>query len=64
MNPKLSWTQPLCDECWAERQPGRVAHRLVEPENEVCCWCGLATASGIYFRVDPATVYFPRVEVE
>lgn len=55
-HPESKWTHPMCDQCWGERQPGRVPHRLVEDvrEDEVCCFCGKETRSGIYVREDPA----------
>lgn len=31
---------------------------------EWCCKCGRATTSGIYIRVDPATVRYPTPEEE
>lgn len=55
----MSFTQPACDSCFAERNPGREPVRLMEPETEICCFCGQPTASGIYVRVDPSTVEYP-----
>jgi hypothetical protein len=47
----------MCDPCWDNRWQGkRTAVRLVEPENEKCCWCGQWTTSGIYVRADPDTI--------
>jgi hypothetical protein len=51
---ELSWTQPACDPCAEIRYPGRVMHRLVDPDVEVCCFCGSPTASGVFVRVNPA----------
>ena len=52
-----SWTHAICSDCWDKREPGRPAPRLGEPgPAEICCFCGLPTASGIYVRDDPATV--------
>ena len=55
----LSWTQPICDECFLERRPGRVPVRLLEPNEETCVDCGHPTHSGIYYRVYPATASYP-----
>lgn len=57
-----SWTQPVCDECWAKENPDRVPVRLIHPERERCCMCGKATTSGIYVRKHPATVPYPTEE--
>jgi hypothetical protein len=59
-----SWTQPICDGCWLQRWPERVPVRLREPDREQCAICGSATESGIYCRIDPATVAFPRRKFE
>lgn len=48
------WTHSICNTCWDERNPGRQAFRLREPDEEVCCFCGMPHASGIYMRYDPA----------
>jgi hypothetical protein len=64
---KLSWTQPVCDDDWAERNPDRPNPVRMNPEfteQEQCCYCGKPTKSGIYVRVDPATVPFPASEEE
>lgn len=60
---KLSWTQPLCGRCWYERDD-REPNRLVGDyrAKEKCCYCGKPTFSGIYKRVDPATVPYPAVK--
>jgi hypothetical protein len=54
------WTQPLCWACWERRNPGRKPAALVVADLEQCCDCGGLTQSGIYVRVDPATVRFPQ----
>lgn len=58
----MSWTQPICAACYAKRAPGRAPVRVSEDyaDAEVCCDCGQETHEGIYLRVDPATVKFPR----
>jgi hypothetical protein len=41
-------------------KPYRVLDTADEPrEGAICCECGYPTWSGIYLRVDPATVPFP-----
>jgi len=58
----MSWTQPLCEDCWDERYLSRVSVRDVDGPAETCCLCGHATTSGIFIRIDPASVPFPRTE--
>lgn len=50
----MSWTQPLCDACWAKENPGRAPVRCTgDPAfRETCCECGQPT-DGIYVRRDP-----------
>ncbi len=47
------FTHPICDACWTRATNGRTPLRLTEPEEEQCCFCGVATVSGIYVRKDP-----------
>jgi hypothetical protein len=54
-----SWTQPVCDDCWDAEHPAKRSPRHRMGDREVCCRCGEATVSGIYIRVDPATVEHP-----
>jgi hypothetical protein len=35
---------------------------VITCEKETCCDCGESTYEGVYFRVDPRTVKFPKVE--
>jgi hypothetical protein len=60
----MSFTQPLCEDCWEKRFPGRAAVRIRSAQPEICCDCGVSTLSGIYFRVDPATVAYPQEVAE
>lgn len=57
----LSWIQPLCDKCWVRRNGFRLPHRIMEDQRvqERCCDCGMKHRSGIYMRIDPATVDYP-----
>lgn len=70
---KLSWSQPQCEACWihlnaTEGPQGiegvrRPTVLLMEhTQLEMCAWCGHPTIMGIYVRVDPSTVPYPRTE--
>lgn len=54
-----NWTQPVCDDCWDERNPDRRAARTNSGEPEKCCYCGAETYSGIYVRINPFSVMYP-----
>lgn len=58
----MNWTQAICGACYGVRFPGRGAVALKEGMEEKCCDCGAPTKDGIYFRVDPRTVKFPKQE--
>lgn len=65
----MSWTQPICAARWNQTYavPGSrivdVATDVTGPgEVERCCHCGQETRCGIYIRVDPTSVPFPREE--
>ena len=60
----MSFTQPICEACWTERNPHREAVCVVDATEETCCLCGKRTASGIYIRIDPRTVPHPRQDPE
>lgn len=50
------WTHSVCDECYAELEPGRTPYRLVEEHklrSIICCRCGDVHTSGIWYRRDP-----------
>ncbi|MBF6138086.1 hypothetical protein IU501_34525 [Nocardia otitidiscaviarum] len=57
-----SWTQAVCEDCWDARHNHRPANRAAIGVHEICCYCGTSTHSGIYVRIDPATVAFPQQE--
>lgn len=61
MARRHSWTQPSCEVCFVDRNPGREPVRLREPEREVCVFCGQTTEDGIYVRVDPSTAEHPTL---
>jgi hypothetical protein len=59
----MGWTQAICVACWNERNPDRPTNPAISYEHgdeECCCHCGQATRSGIYVRVNPATVPYPQ----
>ena len=58
----MTWTQPVCEDCWYSLYPEREPTRLRQAEIETCCKCGIQTWSGIYIRIDPKTVPYPRNE--
>lgn len=61
--PTENWTQPICSICWGKRKPGREPTRVNKDRlAEKCCDCGAGTQEGIYLRVDPKTVNFPKDE--
>jgi hypothetical protein len=51
------WTHAICQPCWRERY-GVTRNVVVvrDDEERSCCFCGAATAAGIYVRADPATL--------
>ena len=60
---RYSWTQPSCDRCRQNRNPGRAPIRMT-PDNleaETCCFCSQVTFSGIYVRTDPALTPYPTI---
>ena len=62
----MSWTQPCCEDCWVVREGARRAERLSSEHRFVavqCAFCHRMTRSGIYVRVDPATVRDPKEEL-
>lgn len=59
-------TQPICEGCranlmqygggaWAGLSP----YRAHPAHSRICCRCGAATTSGLYIRIDPASVPYP-----
>lgn len=62
MSERLSWTQPVCNDCWDEDHPDRPSPGLEAGDAESCCKCDYLTRSGIYVRIDPTSVPYPRVE--
>lgn len=59
------WTHNICETCWNERNPDRLAYKVRQAPALVCCFCGAKHASGIYVRHDPkklACVHTAHVE--
>lgn len=49
------WDHVICSDCYAERHPGRTAHRTAGGVDlGECCFCGEETDEGIFVRADPA----------
>lgn len=40
----------ICATCFGRNRPGVTPVRLRDPEQETCCFCGMATDEGIYIR--------------
>lgn len=68
----MSWTQPMCERDWIKQQSKwdgdvllsiRIPVIVLDRGIEQCAWCGEPTVVGIFVRVDPSTVPYPR-EVE
>jgi hypothetical protein len=59
-----SWTQPMCDECFAVFEKGRIPVRMTEEmrDEETCVNCGKVTLSGIYYRIDPKIANHPTIK--
>ena len=55
----MNWTQPICHGCFQQRY-GFEPTRLKAPEKETCCVCGAETKDGIYVRLNPNIVKYPK----
>jgi hypothetical protein len=56
---RYGFTQPLCNACWEEKNPGRMPVTVKDSTIEKCCLCGNSTKDGIFIRIDPKTVPYP-----
>lgn len=50
------WVHTICYSCWNIREGHSVPHRMIEENQEECCFCGDLTSSGIYVRHDPTSL--------
>lgn len=54
------WNHAICDSCWPSFNVRHMnldePYRVIARPDEVCCYCGEATNSGIYVREDPTLV--------
>lgn len=58
MSCEGGWNHAICDDCFIrQNRDGRSPYRLIDPDIEVCCFCGEETKSGIYVRRDPRVVH-------
>lgn len=64
MSGRYGWTQPQCQDCWDERNPGREAVRVNYVEHHTCVTCSRPTAAGIFIRIDPAEAPHPTLTKE
>jgi hypothetical protein len=62
-----SWTQPICETCFAGLFPKvENPHRIKDEfrEDEHCCVCNLGIRNGLYVRLNPTTVPHPTPDKE
>lgn len=50
------WNHSICQKCWDEKNPDRLAVKTTGGDLEKCCFCGALHDSCIYVRQDPATL--------
>lgn len=51
-----SWTHACCRACWSKSRynlMGKEPVRVLDDDEERCCFCGEATSEGIYVREPP-----------
>ena len=56
-HPESKWTHPVCYLDYSVLEPNRTPTRIQDGDSETCCWCGMPTSSGIYYRADPDVVH-------
>jgi len=59
---RVSWTAPVCEECWTQEYGDREPVRVRPADAEVCAMCGTPNRSGIYRRISPAEQVFKSWE--
>ena len=47
------WTHVICRHCYEDEEPGRDPVRVRNPAMDHCCFCGIETADGIFYRAHP-----------
>lgn len=57
----MNWTQPMCEACWVAFNPELRPARIINPQVELCAWCGEYTTDGIYMHANPDDVPYPAV---
>lgn len=57
----MSWTQPVCRACFDRMRPDQEPARVKNNGWMVCCTCGERTDEGIFMRLNPDEVPYPRV---
>lgn len=48
------FTHHFCDPCWRVTHGQRIPYRVIDAADDVCCYCGRESSSGIYVREDPS----------
>ena len=48
------WNHSICDACWWKREGQLQPHRMKDPKQRTCCYCGAENSSGIGVKDDPA----------
>ena len=53
--PTSSANHNMCDECWENREPGRLATRVPASRRryKFCCFCAIINNDGIFVRETP-----------
>ena len=56
-HPESKWTHPICTDCYEREEPDRIPATMFPPNEEICCFCGVRTDNGAYYRKDPKIVH-------
>jgi hypothetical protein len=57
-----NFTQPVCAQCYHKWSGGRTPIKMIGMPTEKCALCGEETREGIYVRLEPKGINFPRYE--
>jgi len=69
----MNWSQPICERDWIakhtvvqddERVAIKRPVRLTDPVVELCAFCGELTIFGVYIRVNPLDVPYPKSDAD